>query len=40
MTYNIIVDGMDGNIIATNETYQYEDNQYTGAVFTISIPVK
>jgi len=39
MTYNLIVDGMNGNIQAENVTYKYEDIQYKGAIFTITLPI-
>ncbi len=38
MSYNLIVDGMNGVISANNQTYNYENNEYTGAEFTISLP--
>ena len=38
MTYNLIIDGMDGTVEATNQTYEYEDKEYTGAEFIVSIP--
>ncbi len=39
MTYNLITSGMNGTINATNCTYVYDDKEYTGALFTISIPL-
>jgi len=39
MTYNLIVDGMDGTIEALNQTYTYEDEKYTGAEFIITLPM-
>ena len=39
MSYNLIVDGMNGIIEADNETYIYEDNEYTGALFRIILPL-
>ncbi len=39
MTYNLIVDGMGGTIEAHNVSYEYEDKEYTGAEFIISIPM-
>ncbi len=39
MTYNLIVDGMKGSILATNEKYNYEGVEYLGAQFTIKIPL-
>lgn len=38
MTYNLIVDGMNGTIEASNVIYEYKDNKYTGAEFIISLP--
>jgi hypothetical protein len=35
MTYNLIVDGMNGKIVAKNEEYIYKDKHYKGAVITI-----
>ena len=40
MTYNLIVDGMGGTIEASNETYQYNDKDYAGAEFVISLPIR
>ena len=40
MTYNLIVEGMRGSIAAKNSTYEYEENKYTGAEFTITLPLK
>jgi signal transduction histidine kinase len=39
MTYNLIVDGMDGNIEAENMSYIYNNISYTGAEFTIILPI-
>lgn len=39
MTYNLIVDGMGGNIEAHNTTYTYKNKEYKGAEFTITLPV-
>jgi two-component system, NarL family, sensor histidine kinase EvgS len=39
MTYNLIVDGMGGKIKVVNQTYTYKGNEYTGAEFTISLPI-
>ena len=39
MTYNLIVDGMGGTIEVQNVTYEYEDIEYTGAQFVISLPM-
>ncbi len=38
MTHQIIVEGMGGKLTATNETFRYHDQEYTGAVFTITLP--
>jgi len=37
MTYNLIVDGMDGSIQAQNVSYVYNDIKYRGAEFIIKI---
>ena len=37
MTYNLIVDGMGGNIDVNNVTYKYEEKEYSGAEFTITL---
>jgi len=37
MTYNLIVDGMDGTIDAQNTTFTHNEKEYTGAVLTIKI---
>ena len=39
MTYNLIVDGMGGTIEADNATYRYKGWDYTGARFTITLPL-
>ncbi len=39
MTYNLIVDGMNGSIVAANDSYEYNNKSYTGALFTIVLPV-
>ena len=39
MTYSLIVEGMNGTIKANNVTYKYEGNSYTGAQFTIQLPI-
>jgi PAS domain S-box-containing protein len=39
MSYNLIVNGMKGNIVATNEVYDFNGKTYKGAQFTITIPV-
>ena len=38
MTYNLIVDGIKGTIEANNETYTYENKEYSGAEFVITLP--
>jgi len=40
MTYNLIVDGMNGNIEVKNDRYLFQDKEYTGAEFTITLPTK
>ena len=39
MTYKLIVDGMNGDIKVDNKTYIYKDKEYTGAEFTIELPM-
>ncbi len=39
MTYNLIVDGMGGNIVAKNSNIDYNSKQYTGAKFLITLPL-
>jgi signal transduction histidine kinase len=39
MTYNLIVDRMNGNIDVNNVSYLYEGKKYTGAEFTITLPM-
>ena len=39
MTYSIIVDGMNGMIEATNVKYKYNNIEYEGAEFTITLPL-
>ena len=39
MAYNLIVDGMNGTIKVTNQTYTYKDKEYIGAEFIISLPI-
>jgi len=39
MTYNLIVDGMNGTIEAYNTTYIYNEIEYTGAEFKINLPL-
>ncbi|MEA3498321.1 MAG: ATP-binding protein, partial [Campylobacterota bacterium] len=38
MTYNSIVNGMDGTIEANNIAFEYNGKEYTGAEFTITLP--
>jgi len=40
MTYNLIVDGMQGSIGVKNVQFEYKSNHYFGAEFFISIPIK
>jgi signal transduction histidine kinase/nitrogen-specific signal transduction histidine kinase len=39
MTYNLIVNGMNGKIEAKNVEYEYENKKYKGAMFTITLPI-
>jgi len=39
MTYNLITKGMGGTITADNVMYKYKDTEYTGAMFTITLPL-
>jgi PAS domain S-box-containing protein len=39
MTYNLIIDGMQGSITANNTQYTYNDKSYIGAEFTIILPL-
>ena len=39
MTYNLIVDGMNGNIKANNKNNEYDGKEYYGAEFTITLPI-
>ncbi len=39
MTYNMIVDGMDGGIKANNVNYEYDAQKYSGAQFEIILPL-
>ena len=39
ISYNLIVDGMKGSIEAQNVDYQYEGKNYTGAEFTVTLPL-
>jgi len=38
MAYRLIVEGMHGSLSVMNDTFTYEDVQYTGARFEITIP--
>jgi len=38
MTYKFIVNGMNGDIIAKNKTFEYQGQNYQGAEFTIILP--
>ena len=40
MTYNLIVDGMNGTIEANNLSYEYDGKEYVGAEFTIKLPLE
>ncbi|MFA9375072.1 MAG: ATP-binding protein, partial [Poseidonibacter sp.] len=39
MTYNIIVEGMNGSIAAVNEEYSYNQQNYIGANFILTLPL-
>lgn len=39
MTYNLIVDGMNGTIEAQNINYKYDEKKYLGAEFTIKLAI-
>ena len=39
MTYQLIVEGMKGDISVKNSNYIYNNKSYTGALFTISFPI-
>jgi len=39
MTYNLIVEGMKGTIDVKNVKYIYNNHEYSGAEFSISIPI-
>ena len=39
MTYNLIVEGMEGTIEAKNTSYIYEGNSFDGALVLITIPI-
>jgi hypothetical protein len=40
MSYNLIVNGMNGTIEANNANYTYKDKEYKGASFKITLPIK
>ncbi len=40
MTYTLIVEGMNGQIEVDNTRYNYKNNSYAGAKFTISLPIE
>ncbi|MEA3553897.1 MAG: cache domain-containing protein [Campylobacterota bacterium] len=40
MTYNIINQNMGGTISVRNENFEYKDESYTGAIFTITLPIE
>jgi len=40
MTHQIIVKQLKGNILAKNVKYEYEGEKFTGALFTITIPIQ
>jgi len=39
MTYNLIVDGMNGEITAQNTEFEYKGKEYKGAQFKLKIPI-
>ncbi|MCK5295230.1 MAG: sensor histidine kinase [Arcobacteraceae bacterium] len=39
MTYSLITDGMKGSIVTNNIEYEYKNNSYKGAIFTITLPL-
>jgi signal transduction histidine kinase len=39
MTYNLVTNGMNGTIEVQNDTFIYNETQYTGALFTLTIPL-
>jgi len=39
MTYKLIVEGMNGTIEANNISYEYQNKNYTGAEFIITLPI-
>jgi hypothetical protein len=40
MSYEIIVKGMNGKLIANNATYTHSNKKYTDTEFTIAIPIQ
>jgi len=40
MTYNLINQNMGGTISVRNDTFEYKDKSYCGAIFTITLPVE
>jgi len=40
MTHKIVVENLKGSIVVENRNFEYKDNSYFGAKFTIKIPVK
>ena len=40
MTYNLIVDGMNGTVEAFNTNYEYKEKKYSGAEFIITLLMK
>mgnify|MGYP000462164104 CR=1 FL=1 len=39
MTYKLIVDGMNGTIEANNVNFDYENKEYKGTEFMITLPL-
>ena len=39
MTYNLIVNGMNGTIEAHNVDYEYNNEKFTGAEFIIKLSI-
>ena len=39
MTYDLIVNGMGGTVEANNVEFKYDDKEYVGAEFVISLPL-
>ena len=40
MTYNLINQNMGGTISVRNDTFEYKDKSYSGAIFTITLPIE